>query len=121
MTTAISMGPKEDWEECRVAIEPEGLATAALTSIEPLDLVPHLYTYSVLSCMLPIRNVQNDLVALYFNHIHPMFPVVDEHHFFILHQEHRGHEELMDAADFMIYYSVIVAGFSVLMPLCSKR
>lgn len=83
---------------------------------ERLDLVPNFYTYTVKSCLLPIRRVQNALVALYFHHIHPMFPVVDEYHITELHRKYRGKEELMDPSDFTVYHAIMVAGFAVCPP-----
>ncbi|KUJ06339.1 uncharacterized protein LY89DRAFT_790625 [Mollisia scopiformis] len=90
----------------------DGTIDAMLMYKERLDLVPNLYTYTVKSCLLPIRRVQTALVTLYFHHIHPMFPVVDEYHITELHRKYRGKEELMDPCDFTIYHAIMVAGFA---------
>jgi hypothetical protein len=90
---------------------------ACLMYKERLDLVPSFYTYTVKSCLLPIRRVQNALVSLYFHHIHPMFPVVDEYHITELHRKYRGKEELMDPSDFTVYHAIMVAGFAVCLSL----
>lgn len=90
---------------------------ACLMYKEQLDLVPNFYTYTVKSSLLPIRRVQNALVSLYFHHIHPMFPVVDEYHITELHRRYRGKEELMDPSDFTVYHAIMVAGFAVNIPL----
>lgn len=57
-----------------------------LMSGERLDLIPSFYT-----CLLPIKKVQHELVTLYFQYIHPMFPVVDECYFMGLHRKYRSH------------------------------
>ncbi|KAF8854311.1 hypothetical protein BDZ45DRAFT_45449 [Acephala macrosclerotiorum] len=85
---------------------------ACLMYKERLDLVPNFYTYTVKSCLLPIRRIQNALVSLYFHHIHPMFPVVDEYHITELHRKYKGKEELMDPSDFIVYHAIMVAGFA---------
>jgi hypothetical protein len=87
--------------------------SSVLAPTENLDMVPSFYAYSVKSCLLPIRKVQDQLVAHYFFHVHPMFPLVDEAYFTKLHQAYRGQEELMDKTDFMVYYAIMVAGFAV--------
>ena len=89
-----------------------GTNSSDLLSTERLDLVPTFYSYSVKACLLPIRQIQNQLVAHYFNYIHPMFPVVDEYHLTEIHQNFAGKEEIMDKADFMVYYAIMVAGFA---------
>jgi len=80
---------------------------------ESLDLVPSFYTYAVKACLLPIRKVQHELVALYFQYIQPMFPVVDEDYFTELHRKYYGHEHFMDPADFVVYQAITAAGFGV--------
>ncbi|KAE9371338.1 hypothetical protein N431DRAFT_341151 [Stipitochalara longipes BDJ] len=99
--------PANSWE-----LEERGSSETSLMSTERLDLVPNFYTYSVKSCLLPIRRVQHALVSLYFHHIHPMFPVVDEYRMTELHQKYRGQEELMDPSDFTVYHAIMVAGFA---------
>lgn len=93
--------------------------SAVLTQTENLDMVPNFYAYSVKSCLLPIRKVQDQLVAHYFVHVHPMFPLVDETYFTKIHGMYQGREELMDKTDFMVYYAIIVAGFAVSTRLLS--
>ena len=84
-----------------------------LMSGERPDLVPSLYTYVVKACLLPIRKVQHELVTLYFQYIHPMFPVVDECYFMEIHRKYRGQEHFMDPSDFVIYQAITAAGFGV--------
>jgi hypothetical protein len=84
-----------------------------IMSGERLDLVPSFYTYVVKACLLPIRKVQHELVTLYFQYIHPMFPVVDECYFMKIHQKYRGQEQFMDPSDFVIYQAITAAGFGV--------
>lgn len=91
----------------------DGSIDALLMYKERLDLVPTFYTFTVKSCLLPIRRVQNALVTLYFHHIHPMFPVVDEYYITELHRKYKGREELMDPCDFSVYHAIMVAGFAV--------
>lgn len=104
--------PADRWE-----VQDRGPSDASLMSTERLDLVPNFYTYSVKACLLPIRRVQHALVSLYFHHIHPMFPVVDEYRMTELHQKFRGQEELMDPSDFTVYHAIMVAGFAVRIPI----
>jgi hypothetical protein len=80
---------------------------------ENLDAVHKFYAYSVKACLLPIRRVQHELVTLYFQYIHPMFPVVDEDYFTDLHRIYRGREEYMPMLDFVIYQAILSAGFGV--------
>lgn len=110
------MAPRQDHggsDTTTKTFRQETHASESRMAIERLDLVPSLYTYTVRTSMMPIRSVQSELITLYFSHIHPMFPVVDEHHFFALHQEFRGREEFMDPADFLIYNAIMAASFSV--------
>jgi hypothetical protein len=90
----------------------------SLISMERLDLVPKFYAYSVKSCLLPLRRVQHELITLYFHHVHPMFPVVDEYHITELHRKYYGQEELMDPSDFIVYHAVMVVGFAVRILTC---
>jgi hypothetical protein len=90
-----------------------GALQTILSPAERLDLVPNFYTYSVKSCLLPIRKVQDQLISHYFCHVHPMFPLVDEYRFTELHRKYKGQEELMSEADFIVYYAIMVAGFAV--------
>lgn len=107
------------WDDWKTSpSEPRGpilssLMSTNLMSVERVDLVPKFYKFTVNSCMLPIRKVQHELITLYFHHIHPMFPIVDEYHFSDLHRKFRGQEELMKPADFMIYHAIMVAAFAV--------
>jgi hypothetical protein len=94
-------------------IEQNSLSNSNFMSSEPLNLVPKFYSYSVRALLLPIRKVQHDLVMLYFRHIHPMFPVVDEFHITQLHQKYRGQEEFMDPGSFAIYHALMAAAFAV--------
>jgi hypothetical protein len=80
---------------------------------EPLELVPHLYSYAIKVTLLPIRKVQHQLVINYFQYIHPMFPVVDEYHFTEMYRKYRGCEQFMEPEDFMLYQAIIAAGFGV--------
>lgn len=91
----------------------EGVLDTGLLLGERLDLVPSFYTYATKACLMPIRKVQHELINLYFQFIHPMFPVVDEKHFMELHRRYRGKEELMNPTDFLVYQAVIAAGFGV--------
>lgn len=89
------------------------LAEAVIMSGERLDSVPGFYTYAIESCLLPIRKVQHELVTLYFQYIHPMFPVVDEQYFMEIHRKYRGREQFMAPSDFLIYQAITAAGFGV--------
>jgi hypothetical protein len=84
-----------------------------LMSGKLLDLVPSFYTYAIKACLLPVRKVQHELVTLYFQFIHPMFPVVDEAYFMEIHRKYRGHEQFMDPSEFVVYQAITAAGFGV--------
>jgi hypothetical protein len=88
------------------------LGTGYISS-ERLELVPSFYTCAIKCCLLPIRKVQHELVTLYFQYIHPMFPVVDESYFMDLHRKYRGQEQFMDPSDFVVYQAIAAAGFGV--------
>lgn len=85
---------------------------SALMSTEPLSTVPNFYAYIVQATLLPIRKVQTELVTLYFQHVHPMFPIVDEYKITEAHRKYRGREECMDAGEFAVYQGVLCAGFA---------
>lgn len=78
-----------------------------------LDLAPNFYFYAIKSILLPIRRVQHDLVILYFQYIHPLFPLVDEYKFMETYRKFRGQEQYMDPSDFMVFQAVMAAGFGV--------
>ncbi|PVH74660.1 hypothetical protein DL98DRAFT_658625 [Cadophora sp. DSE1049] len=85
---------------------------SALTSTEPLSTVPNFYAYIVQATLLPIRKVQTELLTLYFQHVHPMFPIVDEYKITEAHRKYRGREECMDVGEFAVYQGVLCAGFA---------
>ncbi|KAG4442788.1 hypothetical protein IFR05_001734 [Cadophora sp. M221] len=99
----------------------ENVITKNQKSSERVDLAPKLYACCVKTAILPCRLVQNDLVSLYFRHVHPLFPVVDEHHFSTVHRRFRGQEELMNQGDFLIYLSILAAGFAHLTEIQLQR
>lgn len=51
--------PADRWE-----VQERGSSDTSLMSTERLDLVPNFYTYSVKTCLLPIRRVQDALISL---------------------------------------------------------
>ena len=108
-TALLALGP------CVSSTESSSFVPLPLRPVldERLDLVPNFYRYAVRACLLPIRRVQHDLVSLYFQYIHPLFPVVDENHFNEIHRKYMGQEELLDPSDFMIYQAIMAAGFGV--------
>ncbi|RFU30621.1 hypothetical protein B7463_g5723, partial [Scytalidium lignicola] len=109
----IPSSPKEIQDHCSI--------TASLMTTERVDLVPNFYAYSVKATLLPIRRVQHELVMLYFQNVHPMFPVVDEYHIAKVHKTYRGQEELMDPSDFTIYHAIMVAGFASVLTRFEAR
>ena len=87
-------------------------------STEPLSTVPNSYAYIVQATLLPLRKVQTELVTLYFQHVHPMFPIVDEYKITEAHRKYRGREECMDVGEFAVYQGVLCAGFAVSITTC---
>lgn len=71
------------------------------------------YTWSVNVCLRPLRKVQDELISLYFRHIHPTFPVVDEHQFTVMHHKYKQHEQYMERSQFLIYHAILTVGISV--------
>lgn len=117
MTTAIVLShPRPEPPSVHQNVEIRNPTRLNLVPSEPLDMVPNFYAYSVKACLLPIRRVQHSLITHYFDHIHPLFPVVDEYHFANIYRKFDGQEELMNKADFIIYYAIMVAGFAVCSP-----
>ena len=114
-TALVSARPKipPSLPSDRLELRSRDSIDTSLISTERLDLVPKFYAYSVKSCLLPLRRVQHELITLYFHHVHPMFPVVDEYHITELHRKYYGQEELMDPSDFIIYHATMVIGFAV--------
>ena len=110
MTTAIqTLGPSIT----HPMVPNLSLLNETFASSEPFNGAPDFYVCYVKACMLPIRKVQHDLFNLYFQFVHPMFPVVDEYYFNKLHRRYLGHEELLPPVDFMIYQAILAAGFGV--------
>lgn len=113
MSTAIMASRLLDPSPAFLQLDKGVSLETGLMSGERLDLIPSFYTYAIKSCLLPIRKVQHELVTLYFQYIHPMFPVVDECYFMELHRKYRGQEQFMDPCDFVVYQAITAAGFGV--------
>ncbi|PVH69062.1 hypothetical protein DL98DRAFT_661875 [Cadophora sp. DSE1049] len=120
-TSSIRPSPGDSHSPVARPFTEEAVTTDDPKSLERIDLAPRLYACSVRSSILPCRQVQNELVTLYFRHIHPMLPVVDEHHFSTLHRNLRGREEFMEPGDFLIYLAVLAAGFGHLSEIQLHR
>lgn len=115
MSTAMLASPSVRLAADYPVYQPERNEPWATTlmSNRPSDLVPSFYTYAITSCLLPIRKIQQELFILYFQYIHPMFPVINETYFTELHRVYRGHEQFMDQSDFIVYQAILAAGFGV--------
>lgn len=70
----------------------------------------------VQTCLLPLRDVKDALIELYFSHIHPFLPVVDEYSFILQYHNYKHHSHLMTSANIMLLLAVFFAGFAVRAP-----
>jgi hypothetical protein len=68
------------------------------------------------TCLLPLRDVKDALIELYFSHVHPFLPVVDEYGFILQYHNCKHHSHLMTSANIMLLLAVLFAGFAVRVP-----
>ncbi|KAH7409041.1 hypothetical protein BKA64DRAFT_664044 [Cadophora sp. MPI-SDFR-AT-0126] len=120
-TSSVCASPRNSHNPVAPSFTEEAITTGDSNLEERIDLAPKLYACAVRSSILPCRQLQNELVTLYFRHIHPMLPGVDEHHFSTLHRNFRGREEFMEPGDFLIYLAILAAGFGHLSEIQLHR
>jgi hypothetical protein len=64
-------------------------------------------------CFAPIRDIKDDLVLLYFRHIHAIFPIIDEYSFIQEYNASKDENELVQHIDLILIQAVMFAAFAV--------
>jgi hypothetical protein len=64
-------------------------------------------------CLLPLRRIQDDLLMLFFTHIHPMFPILNECRFMSTYHQYKCSNELMEPDDLILLLAISFAAFAV--------
>lgn len=60
-----------------------------------------------------LKPIQHDLVALYFAHVHAMFPFVDEYRFTTLYNKYKCSATLTQHIPAMLLHAIMFAGLAV--------
>ena len=81
------------------------------------DAVAPVYIPEELARALPPRPLRDELVALYFRHIHPLCPVVDEYEFTELYYSNLNEKEPIKRADLPLFQAMMFAASLVRLPL----
>jgi hypothetical protein len=71
----------------------------------------------VQKCLLSIQDVKDALVKLYFSHVHPFLPVVDEYSFMLQYDNCKNDNHFMKSTDVILLLAVFFAGFGVGAPM----
>ena len=64
-------------------------------------------------CFATIRDIKDDLVLLYFRHIHAIFPIIDEYSFMQEYNASKDENELVQHIDLILIQAVMFAAFAV--------
>jgi hypothetical protein len=67
----------------------------------------------VAKCLLPFIPIQDELIRLFFIHIHPMFPIMDEYSFVEIYEKHSTNSELMAPEHFLLLLAISFVAFAV--------
>jgi hypothetical protein len=67
----------------------------------------------VAECLLPFAAIQDELLGLFFIHIYPMFPIVDEYSFVEIYEKHRASHELIAPEYFLLLLAISFVAFAV--------
>lgn len=100
MTTALSLLPPKLDGDIRT-LSDTGLGTLTFPfnqdTISQNPWGPQQNTIDSLidACMTPLARIRDDLIRLYFVHVHPVCPVVDEYTFSIVYNLAKNDEELL--------------------------
>lgn len=65
------------------------------------------------ACMSPLSQIRDDLIKLYFIHVHPVCPVVDEYNFTILYRHARSDEELLTYIELPLLQAMLFTALAV--------
>jgi hypothetical protein len=67
----------------------------------------------VTECLLPFAPIQDGRLRLFFTHIHPMFPIVDEYSFMEIYEKHRTSKELIAPEHYLLLLAISFVAFAV--------
>lgn len=67
-------------------------------------------------CLMPFSPIQDQLIMLFFTHVHPMFPIMDEYSFVEICHPHQSSNELIAPKHFLLLLAISFVAFAV----CSK-
>jgi len=67
----------------------------------------------VAECLLPFIPIQDELIRLFFIHIHPMFPILDEYSFVEIYENYSTNSELMAPEHFLLRLAISFVAFAV--------
>lgn len=65
------------------------------------------------ACMSPLSRVRDDLIRLYFIHVHPVCPVIDEYNFTTLYRLATTDEELLSYVDLPLLQAMLFTALAV--------
>ena len=68
------------------------------------------------ACALPPKALRDELVVLYFRHVHPLCPIVDEFEFSRLYYDSVDDAEPIKRADLPLFQAMMFAAFMVRQP-----
>jgi hypothetical protein len=60
-----------------------------------------------------IRDIRDDLVHLYFIHVHAILPIIDEHAFMFIYNQFNKEEDLTKYLDLVLLQAIMFSGFAV--------
>jgi hypothetical protein len=63
--------------------------------------------------LLPPKMLRDELVLLYFRHIHPLCPFIDEYKFSEIYYTAESDEELLQNVDLCLFQAMMFAAFTV--------
>lgn len=86
----------------------EALDSPDMWSIDADEYKAHLD-----ACMTPIRYISNELVTLYFQHVHPFCPVVDEFNFMNLYKTFREEDGVLRYVELILFQAMMFTAFAV--------
>lgn len=87
--------------------------TAETISIEHTDLIPKQFSHVEIPLKLLIQNVEDDAIALYFLHVHPTFPVVNEDHFIQIYLKYKRENKAIEPIELLLIYAMTLVGIAV--------
>jgi hypothetical protein len=64
-------------------------------------------------CLMPFSDIQNDLIMLYFAHVHPMFPMIDKYSLVESYHAYQDSNELMPPKHLLLLLAISFVAFTV--------